>query len=77
MVPAYNEEDNVDRVYERLHAVLEGLEGFDEADPAVAPAGDGITADELGRELRTRPEVVHALDRMWPLLAPQLLEFAG
>jgi DNA helicase IV len=40
------------------------------------PAGgarDDLTADELGRSLRRMPEMVEALDRMWPLLTPENL----
>ncbi len=37
------------------------------------PAGDALTATELGRELRRLPEVVEALDRMWPVLTPEEL----
>jgi hypothetical protein len=36
-------------------------------------AGDDLTADELGRSLRRMPEMVEALDRMWPLLSPESL----
>jgi DNA helicase IV len=41
-----------------------------------APTGspgteDQLTADELGQHLRRRPEVIEALERMWPVLTPQ------
>jgi DNA helicase IV len=47
-----------------------------------APAGDGsadpdaretLSAEDLGRTLRREPNVVAALERMWPLLTPQQL----
>ena len=35
------------------------------------PAADSaIEASDLGRELRRRPEVIEALERMWPILPP-------
>jgi DNA helicase IV len=34
---------------------------------------DPITADELGRAVRRHPEVVAALERMWPVLTPHQL----
>jgi hypothetical protein len=40
------------------------------------PAIDGaepVTADEMGRTLRRLPEMVTALERMWPILTPQEL----
>jgi DNA helicase IV len=37
------------------------------------PSEEPLDVDELGRELRRRPEVVEALDRMWPILTPQEL----
>jgi DNA helicase IV len=34
--------------------------------------GEGqLTADELGQTIRRRPDVIQALERMWPLLTPQ------
>ena len=35
--------------------------------------GEPLTPDALGRDLRRRPEMVEALDRMWPLLTPEQL----
>jgi DNA helicase IV len=38
----------------------------------IEPAGtEPLTASDLGRALRRVPEVVEALDRMWPVLTPQ------
>jgi hypothetical protein len=45
----------------------------------VAPPGDSTadaeppSAEDLGRALRRQPEVVAALERMWPILTPQQL----
>jgi DNA helicase IV len=40
----------------------------------MAPAStEPLTAADIGRALRRVPEVVEALDRMWPLLTPQSL----
>jgi superfamily I DNA/RNA helicase len=36
-------------------------------------ADDSVSADELGQAVRRQPEVVAALERMWPLLTPQQL----
>src|SRR6202034_4198028 len=36
-------------------------------------AREPLTSDELGRALRRQPEVVAALERMWPVLSPQQL----
>jgi DNA helicase IV len=36
-------------------------------------ADESLSADELGRAVRRQPEVVAALERMWPLLTPQQL----
>jgi DNA helicase IV len=33
--------------------------------------GEPLTAEDLGRALRRQPEMVEALDRMWPLLTPE------
>ncbi len=52
------------------------LEQLPPDEPGLAAAGDGaepLTADALGRELRRAPEMVVALDRMWPILTPQQL----
>jgi DNA helicase IV len=35
------------------------------------PTAEVPSAADLGRELRRRPELVEALDRMWPVLTPQ------
>ncbi len=40
---------------------------------AASSAEAPLEEEELGRELRHRPEIVEALDRMWPVLAPQQL----
>jgi DNA helicase IV len=34
-------------------------------------ADDQLTAEELGHYLRRRPEMIEALERMWPVLTPQ------
>jgi superfamily I DNA/RNA helicase len=33
--------------------------------------GEPLSAEDLGRALRRQPEMVEALDRMWPLLTPE------
>jgi DNA helicase IV len=33
--------------------------------------GEPLTADDLGRALRRQPEMVEALNRMWPILTPE------
>jgi DNA helicase IV len=43
--------------------------GFAESEDSSEP----LTAEELGRALRRQPEVVAALERMWPVLTPQQL----
>ena len=59
VVPAYNEEANVDRVYERLRAVLEGL-GMDwELIFSVDPSTD--RTEELIMDLRERDQRVKML----------------
>jgi DNA helicase IV len=41
---------------------------------AAGPSAESpLEADELGGELRRRPEVIEALDRMWPILTPEQL----
>ena len=53
---------------------LEGfdLEGFEQESPA--PAGEeGEEGAEVWPRIRRLPQVVEALDRMWPLLAPEEL----
>jgi DNA helicase IV len=41
---------------------------------AVVPSRlDALDPAELGRQLRRRPEIAEALERMWPLLSPQQL----
>jgi DNA helicase IV len=72
---------------ERRVAVLPPERGRDpDADGDTEP--ELPTPAELGRDLRQRPEVAEALDRMWPVLTPQellhdlfgavpLLELAG
>jgi DNA helicase IV len=52
-----------------LDQVAPGGDGGAEADGADEP----VSADELGRAVRRQPEVVAALERMWPLLSPQQL----
>jgi DNA helicase IV len=42
-------------------------DGPADSDAATEP----LSAEELGRALRRRPEVVEALERLWPLLTPQ------
>ena len=41
--------------------------------PTPETAGEPLTAEELGRDLRRQPEVAAALERMWPILTPQQL----
>ena len=55
---------------DQLHLVIEGDDGADETID-LEPAGPPLTAADLGRTLRRVPEVVEALERMWPLLTPQ------
>jgi DNA helicase IV len=55
---------------DQLHLVLEGEDGTPETID-LEPAGTPLTAADLGRTLRRVPEVVEALERMWPLLTPQ------
>ena len=42
-------------------------------DPARTDAEADITADDIGRALRRDPQMVEALDRMWPVLTPEQL----
>jgi DNA helicase IV len=51
--------------------LLDQVTSGGEAPGSSAAAEDQLTADELGQHLRRRPEVVEALERMWPLLTPQ------
>ncbi|MCU4186933.1 AAA family ATPase [Acidiferrimicrobium sp. IK] len=41
--------------------------------PSTPPADEGLTAAELGSELRRQPDVAAALDRMWPILTAEEL----
>src|SRR4051812_39983872 len=71
-------------LFRRLHASYEqaedrvrrtGLRPARDDDPElsdVAPP-EGVTPNDLARALRRHPDVVEALDRMWPLLTPQQL----
>ena len=43
------------------------------AEIAAGPGLDPLDPAELGRQLRRRPEIAEALDRMWPVLTPQQL----
>jgi DNA helicase IV len=65
------------RTLERIlwRQLLRQVEGESESPGSAAnpaPPG-GLDADELGRSLRRVPEMVEALDRMWPLLTPEEL----
>jgi DNA helicase IV len=71
-----------DQVDERPGAAAAGSDAGEGGDR------EGVDPEELGRELRRRPEVARALDRMWPVLRPAellhdlfgarpLLELAG
>jgi dolichol-phosphate mannosyltransferase len=59
VVPAYNEQDNVDRVYERLRDVLEGLDVGWELIFSIDPSTD--RTEELILELRKRDPRVKLL----------------
>jgi DNA helicase IV len=55
-----------------LRLEIEGEDGKAEIIDLTA-GGEPLTAADLGRSLRRVPEVVEALERMWPLLTPQAL----
>jgi glycosyltransferase involved in cell wall biosynthesis len=60
VIPAYKEEDNIDRVYDRLSAVLDGLDGLDwELIFSVDPSPD--RTEELILALRERDPRVKML----------------
>jgi DNA helicase IV len=50
-----------------LEQAAPGPDGPTESDAVTEP----LSAEDVGRALRRRPEVVEALERMWPLLTPQ------
>jgi len=50
---------------------FDALAGTAYEDSEVAPAGDELSATELGIALRHLPEMSEALERMWPLLGPK------
>jgi DNA helicase IV len=54
-------------------ALLEQIPGGDGAAETDSGVDESLSADELGRAVRRQPEVVAALERMWPLLTPQQL----
>jgi hypothetical protein len=50
-----------------------GGDALGPVDGRPATEDDGLSPAELGRDLRRQPQVVEALDRMWPQLTPQQL----
>jgi DNA helicase IV len=64
-------EQLVDALERRVRVNLRGIADREE-DEMPDEAGE-LSAEELGRELRRRPEVAVALDRMWPVLLPEEL----
>ncbi len=54
-------------------ALLEQVPPEEPGSTDTSEATETLTADALGRELRRQPEMVAALDRMWPILTPQQL----
>ena len=71
-------------LFRRLHAVYEqaeerirrtGLRPPRDDDPELADLAptEAVTPADLARALRRHPDVVEALDRMWPVLTPQQL----
>jgi DNA helicase IV len=54
--------------------LLRQAEGVPTTTPRASLSGtESLDADELGQTLRRVPEMVEALDRMWPLLTPEQL----
>jgi DNA helicase IV len=56
---------------DQLRLEIEGDDGVAEVIDLQPAGSEELTAADLGRTLRRVPEVVEALERMWPLLTPQ------
>ena len=51
--------------------LLEQVAPASNGQPDPEGIGEPLTAEDLGRALRRQPEMIEALDRMWPLLTPE------
>jgi DNA helicase IV len=60
-------------LWRHLAGQVEGRLDRDGVEPSSEETSRLPTPDDLGRQLRQQPEVIEALDRMWPVLRPQEL----